>query len=215
MMERSTTAVPKRRLKGPERRAKIEHAAAELFAERGFEATSIEQIAEAAGVSRTVIYDHYPSKIELQIALAQQHSAALLAHMAERVGDDPSPLARLRSGIDAVLEFLQDDRYAWRVLFSEPPADPRLAELARELQRRATEAIAAMIGSDPATQEVIAQRGQESVMRLASFMRSGVSGLVAWWYENPEVPRERLVDEVVELLWFGMDRVIRGESASA
>src|SRR4051794_11250313 len=55
----------KSRITGPERRARIEEEAARLFAQRGYEATTLEAVAGAADVSRAVVYDHFASKRQL------------------------------------------------------------------------------------------------------------------------------------------------------
>ena len=62
-----TTDTVRRRLSGPARRQRIEAAAVEVFAERGYDATSVGEIATAAGVTRTVLYDHFRSKRELYL----------------------------------------------------------------------------------------------------------------------------------------------------
>jgi AcrR family transcriptional regulator len=211
MARRATSDAPKRRLKGPERRALIERAAAELFAERGYDGVSLEEIGEAAGVSRTVIYDHFPSKSALHARLCEDHAGRLLVHMAERAAGEGPPLERMRTGIDAVLEFIENDPYAWRIMFSEMAADPERAELAHRLSGQATDAIAALVRANPAAAPLIAERGDDFVDRFATFMRSGISGIAAWWFEHPDVPREQIRDEIVQLLWLGMQRILAGE----
>jgi AcrR family transcriptional regulator len=210
-MERATTRAPKRRLKGPERRVLIERAAAELFAARGYEGVSLEEIAEASGISRTVIYDHYPSKAELHRRLSEDHASRLLAFMAERASGSLTPFERMRTGVDAVLEFIQNDPYTWRILFSEQSADPDRAALSLRLQRQGSEAIAALIRSNPVAAPLIEERGAESLERLAEFWRSGIAGIARWWFDHPDTPREEIRDEIVELLWLGMERIIAGD----
>src|SRR5256885_17006322 len=68
----------RRRLSRDERRAQILDAAAGVFAERGYEATSIDEVAEAAGISKPVIYDHFDSKKDLHIALIDKQTDDLL-----------------------------------------------------------------------------------------------------------------------------------------
>jgi AcrR family transcriptional regulator len=205
----------KRRLKGPERRAIIDCAAAEILARRGYDAASLEEIAEAAGISRTVIYDHYPSKRDLHIALCRKHGAELLRFMAERTPAEAPSLVRLRAGINAVFEFIENDPYAWRLMFRESATDPDVAAAGQDMQRQTTEAIAALVASDPAAQPLLKERGPETAIRVAEVIKTSVNGLASWWYDHPEFPRERLVNELVEMLWLGFERLAAGERLAA
>jgi AcrR family transcriptional regulator len=209
--EEMTRTPAKRRLKAAERRALIEQAAAEVFASRGYDAASMEEIAEAAGVTRSVLYDHYESKRALHLELSRRHARALVEFMAERASREGSPVERLRSGADAALEFVENDPYAWRVFFREPTTDPVVAKVAMAERRRVTEAVASLIAAQPEAAAWVETRGRESLDRYAQFLMSGVSGLASWWYEHPDVPRAVIVDELVEVLWLGLSRLVSDE----
>jgi AcrR family transcriptional regulator len=189
----------------------IERAAAEILARRGYDAASLEEIAEAAGISRTVIYDHYPSKRDLHIVLCRRHGEELLRFLAESTPAEAPSRDRLRAGVNAVFEYIERDRYAWRLMFRESATDPDVAAVGQELQRQTTEAIAALVAVDPAAQQLLGERGAEAAIRVAEVIKSSVNGLASWWYDHPEFPRERLVDELVEMLWLGFERLAAGE----
>jgi AcrR family transcriptional regulator len=78
-----STDAPKRRLRGTARRALIVDAALEEFAIHGYEAASMGRIGRRAGVTRTVLYDHFPSKRALFAALLEAEHTELLAHLRE------------------------------------------------------------------------------------------------------------------------------------
>src|ERR671914_748040 len=81
----------RQRLTKDERRTRILDAAAQVFADRGYEPATLDEIAEAAGISKPVIYDHFSSKKELHISLIESHGQALIDFMAERVGKSETP----------------------------------------------------------------------------------------------------------------------------
>jgi AcrR family transcriptional regulator len=200
----------KRRLKGPERRARIEDAAAPLFAERGYAETSLEDVAAAAGVSRPVIYDHFDSKRDLHEALLERHTRELLAFIAERaLGETGGIEARLRSGVNAFFGFMQGDLYAWRMLLSEPLAEGRVAVVDRRLQNEVTAGLAALL-EQIAEESGVDLGGPDRALRFAEAMKWACNGLGTWWYEHRDVDREVLVETVMDLCWRGLERVTEG-----
>src|SRR2546425_1463591 len=121
-MREESSAVARRRLTKDERRARILDGAARVFAERGYEAASLDEIAEAAGISKPVIYDHFDSKRELHISLLESHQQELLAFMTERVVSGRTSEEQLARGLDAFFEFVEGHPYAWRLVFRDPTA---------------------------------------------------------------------------------------------
>src|SRR5438045_2276540 len=89
----------KPRISGPERRARIETEAARLFAERGYQGTSMEEIAAAAGVTRAVVYDHFASKRDLHEQLLRQQGRGLLEFVAARAAGAVEAEQRFRLGL--------------------------------------------------------------------------------------------------------------------
>ena len=90
----------RQRLSAAERREVIELAATEVFAERGYHAASMEEIARRSGVSVPVVYDHFASKQELHRRLLERHFAELRALWAARIDAEPSE-GQLADAIDA------------------------------------------------------------------------------------------------------------------
>ena len=210
---------PARRRLSPERRRElILDGAMEVFARHGYEAASIQEIAAAGGVTPAVIYDHFASKATLQIELLQRQTALLLEHVATALAGAPAePQARLRTGVDAFFAFVEQHNFAWRMLVREPPSDPDVARAYRRLEHEATAAIAGFLqaGGAPARGRkggAGSARGRKGEVARASEMwaqalRAAQNGLAAWWYEHPEVPREEVVDRLMDLCWVGLERV--------
>lgn len=194
----------KPRLSGPERRALIEAAAVRLFAEQGYSGTSLEQVAAAAGISRPVIYDHFPSKRALHDALVASHTRDLMVWVAERVGRAPAdPEIRLRTGVDAFFEFVENHPYAWRMIFREPLVEGTVTVLDDQIQVEVTTAIAELL-RQLAGEGKPAWDSAERLIRFAESLRWICNGLAAWWYEHRGTTRQELVQTVMDLCWSGL-----------
>jgi AcrR family transcriptional regulator len=203
-----TTITHRRRLSARERRSRILDAAVEVFAERGYAAASMQEIARRADVVASVIYDHFPSKRQLYVELLELHGRALIERAVKVVPDSP-PRERLRLSIEAFYEFVGDDPFVWRLLFRDPPADPEVAAVHRGIRDQATEAIAEVIRSG---MPGAISGGPETARMLAECARAATDGLAGWWYEHREVPRERIVAIAMALLWEGFRGLLEPRS---
>src|ERR1700746_816616 len=94
-------------------------AAHELFAERGYAAVTMDEIAAAVGVTKPLLYNYFGNKERLYIACMERAGDALIAMVAETVGKTENPGDALRAGVRAFFSFLDTDRAAWAVLFDE------------------------------------------------------------------------------------------------
>ncbi len=200
----------RRRLSPAERRERILAGAMEVFAERGYEEASMSEIARAAGITPAVIYDHFASKAKLQIELLERQTAELLGFVGAALQGTPeAPEERMRVGVDAYFRFVEEHRFAWRMMFRDPPTDPAVAAAFRRLGREATAGIAAFI--EASAGEALA--GEEDPARaaemFAELLKMSQNGLASWWYEHPEVPREEIVERLLEFCWTGLERVAK------
>jgi len=107
------------------RRQVIEEAATKVFAERGDEAATTQEIAQAAGVVASVIYDYYRSKQELYVTLLERHGRALIGETI-RVPADSNLRTELHHRIDNFLRAIEDNPFVWRLMFRDPPGNPEV-----------------------------------------------------------------------------------------
>jgi AcrR family transcriptional regulator len=208
MQTRSRKLPYKPRLPREERRELIEQAAARLFAERGYSDTSLEDVAAAAGVSRPVIYDHFATKSELHDALMARHLRELMVFIATRtMGVQEDLERRLRAGISAFFEFMEEDPYAWRIVMREPLSGGSAAGAGPELQSELTAGLAALIRL--AAAEAGLDLGADRVTRFAESFRWICAGLATWWWDHREVSRDEIVDTIMDLTWTGFEQMTR------
>jgi AcrR family transcriptional regulator len=202
-MERGSQQT-RRRLSADQRRAVIVEAASRCFAEGGYLGTSMQRIAEAAGVSAPLIYEHFASKKALYIELLDMHGRTLVAATTREQGFD-SVEEMLRANVTAFFEFVRDHRSAWRMLFLDPAPDPDIAEAHRRLQAEATRRLAKVIVRRVRGLELsvdVSRRKADELIAQAG--KTALNGLAVWWWDHPDEPAETLAAVAMDLLWTGL-----------
>jgi AcrR family transcriptional regulator len=201
---------PRRRLTADERRRAILHSAQEVFAGRGYHGSSIDEIAQAAGISKALIYEHFPSKKDLHVSLLDMHVQELFERLAGAAATDDPGDVRLRNGLDAFLGWVEEQRGAFRMVFRDA-ADPEVADVVRRVQTQATAAVAALMATEPMAPVASAQVRERGIRMLAQQLTGGMQALALWWDDNPEVPRSIVLDSAMDFCWLGLERVRDGE----
>jgi AcrR family transcriptional regulator len=197
-----TSNTPKTRLRGSQRRELIVEAATAEFAQRGYEAASVGRIARAAGVSRTVLYDHSPSKHALFVEVLELEQQALVRYLSAALGSEGTTEERWRAAFDAFFAFVEEQPLGWRLLFpANPPLDNEATEDYRRL-RAATNRILASLLADDARR---AGLEPETIRARAVFAihRDALTAAARWWQGHPEVSRAEIVDASMAALWSG------------
>ncbi len=188
-----------------ERRELIEREATKVFAEHGYAGASIDEIARRSGVSPPVVYDHFASKLALFVRLLERTRDELLAMWVQTLaGDDPTRL-RMERAIDAWARYVESNRFASRMYFLEATGDPQARAAHREIQAQGRAALSAILAQQPGAPEIA--RDAAGLEMAAETMRAGLAGLAIWWDEQPHVPRERIVETAMNVLWIGFERL--------
>ena len=182
----------------------IERAAIELFAERGYAAASIDEIARRSGVSAPILYDHFASKLDLHGRLLERTRDELLAMWREALAGDAPAQERIPRAIEAWARYVEANPYAARMFFRESTGDPKAVAVHRRVQAESQVSLGEILGGE--------QEGAPVALEMAAVvMRSGLTGLAVWWLDHPEVTREQIVATAMNTIWIGFERVIRGE----
>jgi AcrR family transcriptional regulator len=179
-----------RRLPRAQRREQILAAATEAFARSGFAATSLDDIAAEAGITRVILYRHFDSKTDLYQAVLDRMCARLDAHVAEPVGGFTD------ASIDGLLEAAAESPAGFRLLFKhalrEPEFSERIEKFRADISAAAYLQIAALVPDDGlarwaaqlapavAIEAVIAwlDAGQPDPARAAARVRQAVMGVI-------------------------------------
>lgn len=134
------------RLQVDERRRQLIEAGSRLFAEHAYEEISMRRIAQAAGISKPLLYHYFPSKIELfKAALADQ--AAELHSVIQPSGEGP-PLQQLTDILDAYLAWIEANSQAWLKLMRSAATLPEASELIEGFRRGTLEQILGALTED-------------------------------------------------------------------
>lgn len=210
MSSRQETQAPRRRLTAQARRELIEQSASELFAERGYGATSIDEIARRSGVTAPVVYDHFASKQELHRRLLERHYAELRLLWREQLGGEDPPAQRIARAIDAWFAYVESHPYAWRMLFRDTTGEPEVRAVHEEVIAQSRAAVMPLFLRERGIEEQ-ASTDTDALDMAWEVMRAVLQGLALWWYEHQQVPRPQVVATAMNALWIGFERVLAGE----
>jgi AcrR family transcriptional regulator len=182
-------------------------AAHELFAERGYAAVKMDEIAAAVGVTKPLLYNYFGNKERLYISCMERAGDALTAAVAEAVAASANPGEALGAGMRAFFGFLDSDRAAWAVLFDETlPNHGEVAERVAEYRGRILDFVSDSIlaqlperGREPARTEVEA---------LSTALLGAAEALARWWLHTEALSAE----EAAELLISTVEPGLRARS---
>jgi AcrR family transcriptional regulator len=165
------------RLPRAERELQILETARALFAERGFGAVTMDDVATRVGVTKPLLY---ANKDRLYIACMQPAGDAMLATVAEAVRATTGPADALRDGLHAFFAFVESDRDSWRVLFDETlPAGGEIAQRVGEYRDRL---VGLIVDSRLATLPTRSRdRAAPETEALAAALLGASEALARWW----------------------------------
>lgn len=181
------------------RRRNLLNAAQRVFVTRGYHAAAMDEIAERAGVSKPVLYQHFPSKHELYLALLDEHTEALVSQVRAAMAATADNKDRVHNAISTYFDFVDGDGEAFRLVFeSDLRNDPAVRERMERGTRRCMEAIADTIAADTGLPRPQAE--------LLSVALTGLSEVAArYWLDHQRViPKSDAVRLLEALAWRGI-----------
>src|ERR687894_252886 len=209
MQTPSSAAAPGRRtsrLPRGARRLQLLRAAQDVFVAQGFHAAAMDDIADRAGVSKPVLYQHFPGKRELYLALLEEHVSELADRVGAAMGGTDDNRARVDAAVGAYFDFIDSEGEAFRLVFeSDLRNDGDVAPTVDRGTQSSVEAIAEVIAADTGLDP-------ERALLLAS----GLTGLsetsARWWLPRKgTVSRDEAVALVSALAWRGISGFPRVE----
>lgn len=137
------------RLPARERRRQLLDVALEAFAGEGFHATSMNDVADAAGVTKPVLYQHFTSKRQLYLELLEDVGAKLAGQIADATAAAGSPRQQVEAGFAAYFRFVNDQRSAYLLLFGGGVRrDAEFADTVSRVEEHLATSVAALIDAD-------------------------------------------------------------------
>ena len=186
------------RMPADQRRQQLFEVARERFAQQGFHATSMDEIAEAAGVTKPVLYQHFPSKRALYVELLEETGRQLLSTLAEATALAGSLRERVELGFRAYFRFAVGNRSAFMFLLGTSlRSEPEFARIVEEILDAAAETIATLI-------EIPAPDEQRQMLANAIVGMAESVGLRVLRDPGTIVDSDQLAQWISELAWFGL-----------
>jgi len=186
------------RMTGKERREQLLDIGRTLFAERGFEATSVEEIAHKAGVSKPVVYEHFGGKEGLYAVVVDREMRRLLDMVTGALtGGHPREL--LEQAAFALLDYIETYTNGFRILVRDSPVAQSTGTFASLISDIATQ-VEDILGME------FKNRGFDP--KLAPLYAQALVGMVAltgqWWLETQRPEKPEVVAHLVNLSWNGL-----------
>lgn len=190
------------RLPRGERRGQLLSAASEVFVDRGYHATGMDEIADRAGVSKPVLYQHFSSKLDLYLAVLQLHVDTLLSRVRQALRTTTDNRQRLRAAVQAFFDFIEHDSQGYRLIFENDfVSEPQVAAQVKVATEACTDAVFDLISRDSGLEPHRA--------RIIAVGLVGISVDCARYWLNAERPisKEDAVEATVQFAWGGLSHV--------
>jgi len=188
-------------MSGKERREQLLDIGRSLFAAKGFDGTSVEEIAERAGVSKPVVYEHFGGKEGLYAVVVDREVGRLLDRITEALsGDHPRQL--LEQAANALLSYVENQTDGFRILVRDSPVastSGTFSSMISDIATQVEHVLAAQfktLGYDP---------------KLAGLYSQALVGMVAltgqWWLDARKPKRDDVAAHLVNLAWNGLSHL--------
>ena len=190
------------RLPKDERRAQLLEAASEVFVNRGYHAAGMDEISDCAGVSKPVLYQHFPSKLDLYLAVLQNYVDSLIAGVRQALRSTTDNKQRVRAAVAAFYDFVDHDQQGFRLVFeSDLMGEPQVARRVEQATEACVDAVFDLVAQDSGLDPHRA--------RILAVGLVGTSQFTArYWLEaDRPIPKDDAVDTTVALAWGGLSHV--------
>ncbi|WP_256841126.1 TetR/AcrR family transcriptional regulator [Ornithinimicrobium cryptoxanthini] len=182
-----------------ERREQLLATAQEAFVESGYHATSMDEIAERAGVSKPVLYQHFDGKLELYLGLLETQSDKLIDQLEGALASSDDNAERVAATVRAYFEFADAPDDAHRLLFeTDLTTEPAVRDLAERPFRASADAVAKLIVQDTGMPFSSAQLLGVSLVGMAQACAQ------RWVSEGRQTPLEEAIELVATVAWRGI-----------
>jgi AcrR family transcriptional regulator len=189
------------RLPRLERRRQLLQAAHQVFAANGYHAAAMDEIADAAHVSKPVLYQHFPGKRELYLALLDMHLQSLTGMLRDALTSTADNKERVQATIGAYFRFIAEESQAHRIVFeSDLSNDPEVAARLEGFNARLASSIAG----------VLAEETNLSIVE-ATLLGRALAGMAQvsaryWVQSGAGLDRDQASELIYRLAWRGISR---------
>ncbi|MFI6075279.1 TetR/AcrR family transcriptional regulator [Actinoplanes sp. NPDC051343] len=194
-------AAPRVRMSAAQRREQLIAIGRQLFAERGFDATSVEEVASRAKVSKPVVYEHFGGKEGLHAVVVDREVRSLLDRIAAALTAG-HPRELLEQAALALLDYIEDEPHGFQVLVRESPVLSPAGNFSSVMNDVAHQ-VEHILGDE------FKRRGLDP--KFAELYSQALVGMVAlvgqWWREARKPKKEMVAAHLVNLAWNGLSHL--------
>lgn len=198
----TTEPAPRRRLPPEVRRAQLLGVAEEVFTRLGYQGCAVEDIASAAGVTRTLVYKYFADKDEIYLECVRAARHELEERFVAAALAQETPQGQLRAGIGAYFTFVRDRDQRWDMLFGGGSAVAgAVAGEVADLRYQTAEQTAALVRA------AVPALADEEASAFAHAISGACEQLAKWWRRHPDTTLEVIVDRAMTAIWTGLESV--------
>jgi AcrR family transcriptional regulator len=187
---------------GKARREQLLDVARALFAEKGFDVASVEEIAHRANVSKPVVYEHFGGKEGIYAVVVDREMQALLSSMTAALAEDAHPRVLLERAAGALLDYVDGSTDGFRIMVRNSPVATSTGTFASLLSDIASQ-VEHILGVQ------FTSRGYDR--KLAALYSQALVGMVAltgqWWLEARKPKKDEVAAHLVNLAWNGLSHL--------
>jgi AcrR family transcriptional regulator len=198
------TATPQARTVGtrlpkPARRRQLLGAAREVFVAQGYHAAAMDEIAERAGVSKPVLYQHFPGKLDLYLALLDESVDALAATVRNALASSTDNKQRVTATFTAFFDFVESTGQAFRLVFeSDLRNEPAVRDRLEASTRDCAEIISEIIREDAGVGD------DEAHLLGMGLVGMAQASATFWLSTDQKIPKDAAEQLIARLAWRGI-----------
>ena len=205
MVENGASRGRSTRMTGKERREQLVSVGRRLFAEKGFDMTTVEEIAARAKVSKPIVYEHFGGKEGLYAVVVDREVSTLLSELEGSLQDQRAhPRVLMEQAALSFLSYIDENEDGFRILVRDSPVSHGVgtfSTLLTDVARRVEEILAAQLTL------------HSYAARDATLYAQMLVGMVAytgqWWLETREPSKEIVAARMINLSWYGLSALQR------
>jgi AcrR family transcriptional regulator len=183
----------------PARRLQLLGAARDVFVAEGYHAAAMDEIAERAGVSKPVLYQHFPGKLELYLALLDESAGELVRIMSEALSSTSDNRQRVPATFKAFYDYVADGREAFRLVFeSDLSNEPAVRARVEHAMYECADMVSRFIREDAGV-----SNEEAHLLGMALVGMAQVSARY-WLSTNQAIPKDAAEQLIARLAWRGI-----------
>ena len=187
------------RLPRDERRAQLLVAALEIFTAAGYHSAAMDEIADRAGVSKPVLYQHFSSKLELYLAVLDIHIELLVTQIQNAIASSPDNASRVKATVDTYYSFIDNGGDSYRLLFeNDMNSEPAVRERLNRMTHDCAEAVSTAISQDTGIPK------EASMLIGVALMGCAQVTARHWLERESQLTGEQATGLITNFIWRGL-----------